>query len=228
MFLYIFGYILFLILPPIHSSPYTFFPLYVLPPIHSSPYQKRRIFPYLLIPQKNTMPLFLKAWIPKENPFKTLRGLLPHKAYKYVFIYFWLYTVPDSSPYTFFPLYILPPIHSSPYQKRRIFPYLLIPQKNTMPLFLRAWIPKENPFKTLRGLLPHKAYKYVFIYFWLYTVPDSSPYTFSPLYILPPIRSSPYTFFPLSKKANFSISFNTPKEYHAPFLKGMDPQRKPF
>ena len=121
------------------------------------------------------MPLFLKAWIPKENPFKTLEGLLPHKAYKYVFYIFWLYTVPDSSPYTFFPLYILPPI------KKAIFSISLIPHKNTMPLFLKAWIPKENPFKTHGGLLPHKAYKYVFLYFWLYTVPDSSPYTFFPL-----------------------------------------------
>ena len=157
------------------------------------------------------MPLFLKAWIPKENPFKTHGGLLPHKACKYVFYIFWLYTVPDSSPYTFFLLYVLPPIHSSPYQKRRFFPNLLIPQKNTMPLFLMAWIPKENPFKTLGGLLPHKAYKYVFYIFWQIL-----------FLILPPIHSSPY------QKDDFFHTFNTPKEHHAPFLKGMDPQRKPF
>ena len=118
---------------------------------------------------------------------------------------------------------ILPPIHSSPYIKRRFFPYLLIPQKNTMPLFLKAWIPKENPFKTHGGLLPHKAYKYVFYIFWLYTVPDSSPYTFFPLHVLPPIHYSPY-----EKRRIFFKSFNTPKEHHAPFLKGMDPERKPF
>ena len=98
MFSLFFGYILFLILPPIHfppihSSPYTSFPLYVLPPIHSA-------------------------------------------------------------PYTFFPLYVLPPIYSSPYQKMRFFPYLLIPQKNTMPLFLKAWIPKENPLRHLGDYSP--------------------------------------------------------------------------
>ena len=149
------------------------------------------------------------------------------------FSIFGLYTVPDSSPYTFFPLYILPPIRSSPYTffplyKKAIFPYLLIPQKNTMPLFLKAWIPKENPFKTHGGLLPHKAYKYVFYIFWLYTVPDSSPYTFFPLYILPPIRSSPYTFFPLSKKAICSISLIPQKNTMPLFLKAWIPKENPF
>ena len=121
LFLFL-SYILFLILPPIHSSPYTFFPLYVLPP-----FKKGDFFPYLLIPQKNTMPLFLKAWIPKENPFKTHGGLLPRKAYKYVFsiflgyILFLILPPIHSSPYRFFPLYILPPIHSSPYQKGEFF-----------------------------------------------------------------------------------------------------------
>ena len=196
MFFSIFGYKLFLILPPIHSSPYTFFPLYVLPPIHSSPYIKRRFFPYLLIPQKNTMPLFSKAWIPKENPFKTHGGLLPHKAYKYVFyifgyILFLILPPIHSSPYTFFPLYVLPPIHSSPI-KNANFSISLIPQKNTMALFLKAWIPKENPFKTLGGLLPTRHISMFSIVFGYIL-----------FLILPPIRSSPYTFFPLSKRRIF-------------------------
>ena len=140
------------------------------------------------------------------------------------FSIFWLYTVPDSSPYTFFPLYILPPIRSSPYTffplyKKMIFSISFNAPKNTMPLFLKAWIPKENPFiKTHGGLnSPTRHISMFFSIFWLYTVPDSSPYTFFPLYILPPIRSAPFTFSPLSKKANFSKSFNTPKRTPCPF-----------
>ena len=123
-----------------------------------------------------------------------------------------VYTVPDSSPYTFFPLYILPPIRSSPYTffpraKKGKISISFNTQNIAMPLFLKAWIPKENPSKTLGELLPYKAYKYVFSISLVYTVPvpDSSPYTFFPLCILPPIRSSPYTFFTLPKRANFNI-----------------------
>ena len=175
------------------------------------------------------------------------------------FYIFWLYTVPDSSPYTFFPLYVLPPIysspytffslyvlppiHSSPYQRRRIFsiscntpkeyhaPFLkgMDPQRKTLLRHLGDYSPTrhvsmfslflaiENQLRHSGDYSPTRHISMFFLYFWLYTVPDSSPYTFFPLYILPPI-----------KKANISICFNTAKEYHAPILKGIDPQRKPF
>ena len=112
---------MFLILPPIRSPPYTFFPVY-----------KTLIFFHIFIPQKHAMPLFFKAWIPKENPFKTLGGLIPHKAYKYLFLVEWTYILflilPPirSPPYTFFPVY-----------KTLFFFHIFIPQKHAMPLFFK-------------------------------------------------------------------------------------------
>ena len=144
-----------------------------------------------------------------------------------------VYTVPDSSPYTFFPLYILPPIRSYPYTffpraKKGKISISFNTQNIAMPFFLKAWIPKKTLLRHSGNYSPTRHISMFFSISSVYTVPDSSPYTFFPLYILPPIRSSPYTFFPLAKKAKFQYLLIPPKHCHAPFLKGMDPKRKPF
>ena len=74
--------------------------------------------------------------------------------------------------------------------------------------------------------------KFILNYFnFIFFYGISSPFGFITFknnimqFILSPIHSFPYTFFPHVKS---SISFNTPKESHAPFLGGKDPQRRPF
>ena len=124
------------------------------------------------------MPLFLVERIPKENPFKTLRGYLPYLAITLRWMCLHrVYIVPDSLPYTFSPLYVFSPIN--------YLSYLLIPQKKTMPLFLVARIPKENPFKTLGGYFPYLAITLCWMCLHrVYIVPDSLPYKFFPLSIV--------------------------------------------
>ena len=224
---------------------------------------------YIFNTQKEkNMPLFLVEEIPTENLFKTLGRYLPYLA-----ITCWMprqrvYIVPDSLPYTFSPLSII----------FNILYYLLIPQKKPIPLFLVERIPKENPFKPLGGYLPCHASTVCWMYLqWIYIVPDSLPYQLhisllsSTSFNTPKENHAPFLgnkgsskkillrhsgdispamqvqyvgcifsgyiwflilshirFLPYQLSLLSSISFNTSKENHAPFLGGKDPQRKPF
>ena len=136
-----FSYILFLILSPIRFLPYTFSPLFTFSNFAN----------LWCTPKQNQAP-FLSSKDPHRTPFKTLEGLLLHKAmkecWKVFFSYklFLIFSPIRFLPYTFSPLSILTNLQN-----------FNVPQNKTKPLLIVARIPKEHPFRHLEGIPPHKA-----------------------------------------------------------------------